>query len=48
MEEIDDDFCDNCGSTCEDCGAEIFCEECGTPYDTEQHPCSLEQDVVTY
>lgn len=44
----EDDFCDNCGSTCEECGAEVFCEECGTPSNESPHPCSVDHGVTTY
>jgi hypothetical protein len=44
----EDNFCDNCGNSCDDCGADVFCEECGTPGDADQHPCSNDQPIATY
>lgn len=48
MNDEDLDFCDNCGNECEVCGADVFCEECGTPYDTPRHECSIGEAIATY
>ena len=46
---MNSDICDNCGSTCEACAADIICAQCALELNLEEpHECEHPDGVPVY